>query len=310
MSSEEKRTVQRKLAYSLAAGASAAAAGEVDAEIVYNLPINIEIVQGNSQELEIDGDGYQDIILKNYVFGGGNYQGALVPFAPSYGLPGTGVIGFQAAFPYVSLLSPLDPIDDDSFANPVISGSMAYGSNNPNAEFNDVVGGYIGVRFPINSFPHYGWIRVSVDNAAGTFVIHDFAYNSSTRDFLDEQGNPVLDQFGDPKQIGVPLHAGQVAGDHNRDGRVDIADYTAWRDSLGATVPAGEGADADYDGEITPIDYGIWVEDFGFDAFVVPETPAPPVMVPEPVTLGLLAAGAGGLALLRSRRRDPDSRKD
>lgn len=50
--------------------------------------------------------------------------------------------------------------------------------------------------------------------------------------------------------------------DYNRDQRVDIADYTAWRDSLGAT---GEDlpADGNYDGVVDQADYDLWVDQFG-----------------------------------------------
>lgn len=64
-----------------------------------------------------------------------------------------------------------------STAGPSFAGSMAYG-NNPNSQFDSVTDAYIGLSFPINAVNHYGWIRVDVDNAAGTFLIKDWAYES------------------------------------------------------------------------------------------------------------------------------------
>lgn len=192
-------------AYTLAA---AAAAGTADAHaaVVYSGPQNIDIAQFNSQNLNLDGDAYNDILLKNYVFLGGNYQGVYVNFFPGK------VVGFFSGFGYVSALGPGSIVDAATTSGGPFQASMAYGGNNPNAEFNDVEGAFIGLAFPINATTHYGWVRVDVDNAAGTFNIVDWAYE---------------DQPG-----------------------------------VGITTPA----------------------------------------VPEPGTLGLLAAGAAGLAALRRRR--------
>ena len=55
--------------------------------------------------------------------------------------------------------------------------SMAYGTINPSAEFNNADGAFLGLEFPINATSHFGWIRVTIDNATGTFVINDWAYN-------------------------------------------------------------------------------------------------------------------------------------
>ncbi|HEY4235674.1 MAG TPA: dockerin type I domain-containing protein [Lacipirellulaceae bacterium] len=52
-------------------------------------------------------------------------------------------------------------------------------------------------------------------------------------------------------------------GDYNHNGTVDAADYTVWRDTLGATVPRGSGADANGDKTITAVDYSTWATQFG-----------------------------------------------
>lgn len=162
----------RMLAYSLAAGASAIAAGTTaDAAIVYSGIQNIAIGQFGSQNLNLDGDAYSDILLKNYVFGGGNYQGAYVNFFPGK------VVGFFSGFGYASALSAGSLIDSAAVAGGPFQASLAYGANNPNAQFNNATDAYIGLAFPINAATHYGWIRVDIDNAAGTFVIKDWAYD-------------------------------------------------------------------------------------------------------------------------------------
>ena len=165
----------RRVAYSLAAGAAAGvaagnAASDAEAVIIYSGLQNISIGQFGALNLNLDGDAYSDVLLKNYVFGGGNYQGAYVNFSPGK------LVGFSSGLSYVSALGP-GALIDATTVGPFV-GSMAYGAANPLAEFNDVTDAYIGVAFPIAAVNHYGWIRVDVNNAAGTFLVKDWAYES------------------------------------------------------------------------------------------------------------------------------------
>ncbi|TWT36589.1 Laminin G domain protein [Posidoniimonas corsicana] len=58
-------------------------------------------------------------------------------------------------------------------------------------------------------------------------------------------------------------------GDYNRDGQVDAADYTVWRDTVGVAVATpGAGADGDYNGVVDDADYAVWRSHFGI---VTPE---------------------------------------
>ncbi len=70
-----------------------------------------------------------------------------------------------------------------------------------------------------------------------------------------------------------------LPGDYNLDGFVNIADYTVWRDSLGAAVPNYSGADGDGNGLVEPADYQVWKQHFG-EAFVaVPGVFLPPAAI-------------------------------
>ncbi len=51
------------------------------------------------------------------------------------------------------------------------------------------------------------------------------------------------------------------AGDYNHDAHVSAADYTVWRNNLGAV--GGSPADGNGDGTVGPGDYGVWKENFG-----------------------------------------------
>ncbi len=86
-----------------------------------------------------------------------------------------------------------------------------------------------------------------------------------------------------------------LAGDFNFDGVVDGADYTVWRNALGASVAPFQGADATGDGLVTLDDYAVWKSNFGMSlgAGAASSSPA----VPEPASvvllLGITLAGAG-----------------
>ena len=177
--SSDSPSRSRRVAYTLAAGAAAGTAGlastEADAFIVYNAVPQV-IPQFGSVNFNLDiyeGSYSADIRLKNYVFGT-NYQGVYVNY-----FPGKVVSFFTNGSYYVSALSEGDLIDATT-VGPAFSATMAYGAVNPNAEFNNVDGAFIGLSFPdTNNDPLYGWIRVKVDNAAGVFEVIDWAYNST-----------------------------------------------------------------------------------------------------------------------------------
>jgi hypothetical protein len=61
-----------------------------------------------------------------------------------------------------------------------------------------------------------------------------------------------------------PAQAPALIGDYNEDGTVDAADYTAWRDTLGRSglTPYSE-ADGNGSGNIDAADYEIWSSNFG-----------------------------------------------
>jgi len=168
-------TTDRSLrnSYALAAGAAAAAAAAAaDASIVYSGTQNISISQFSSLNLNLNGDAYGDVLLKNYVFGGGNYQGAYVNF-----FPGKLVTFSSGGLSYVSALSAGFAINSGSVGT--FFGSMAYGSENPSAQFNNANGSYLGLSFASGANVYYGWVRVSINNSTGSFVVNDWAYENS-----------------------------------------------------------------------------------------------------------------------------------
>ncbi len=90
-----------------------------------------------------------------------------------------------------------------------------------------------------------------------------------------------------------------LGGDFNRDGFVDAADYTTWRDTLGTTVAAiGDGADGSLNGVIDAADYDVWASRFGASAVVAANS------VPEPGAILLLAVGLAAMWVAPTFGRD------
>ena len=90
-----------------------------------------------------------------------------------------------------------------------------------------------------------------------------------------------------------------LAGDYNRDGVVDAADYTVWRNSLGDFVAHFHAADGDGNGRIDEADYIVWKN--AYDTTAGSGSIASG-NVPEPATLPLAFAAFAHL-LMRRRRR-------
>ncbi len=75
---------------------------------------------------------------------------------------------------------------------------------------------------------------------------------------------------------------GAIAGDYNRDGQVNAADYALWRKTLGSTVTRFAGADGDGSGVIDQADYSRWRANFGA---VAAGGAAFASAIPEPTTV-------------------------
>lgn len=80
-----------------------------------------------------------------------------------------------------------------------------------------------------------------------------------------------------------------VPGDYNQNGSIDAADYTVWRDHVGA--PAGTLANDTAGGTIGSGQYNLWKSNFGLAGSAAGSL-LPVVSVPEPATLFAIVAGA------------------
>lgn len=84
-----------------------------------------------------------------------------------------------------------------------------------------------------------------------------------------------------------------LQGDYNNDNRVDAADYTLWRDTLGSTIQLA--ADGDANGTVDAGDYGVWRATYGA---VLGGSSS----VPEPGVIALMGAVAIVLVIKSPRR--------
>jgi len=73
-----------------------------------------------------------------------------------------------------------------------------------------------------------------------------------------------------------------VFGDYNDDDVVNAADYTVWRDNLGATSTLPNEGPTVTPGQVTVEDYDLWKANFGQSANAALTTSASGSTVPEP----------------------------
>lgn len=145
--------------------------------------------------------------------------------------------------------------------------------------------GYAGVKFQINGQDHFAWIRITLDSGENgelaSVFIDEWAYEDIPGEAIDAG------------------ETGSLAGDYNGDGGVDVNDYAEWKLQFGDIVAVpGIGADGNRDGIVDAADYTVWRDNLGSSG------PSLGNAAPEPVSLGMLALGAVGVAALRRRKQD------
>ncbi|QDU54835.1 dockerin type I repeat-containing protein [Aeoliella mucimassa] len=116
---------------------------------------------------------------------------------------------------------------------------------------------------------------------------------------LPEPPEGELGQFIAANMVAANLEApARTHGDFNGDGKVDLADYTVWRDSLGSELEYE--ADANDDGMIDSDDYSVWRTNYGRG---IADNAAAVNAVPEPSALAMVLLGGAALLTLRHRTK-------
>jgi T5SS/PEP-CTERM-associated repeat protein len=100
--------------------------------------------------------------------------------------------------------------------------------------------------------------------------------------------------------------SGGLTGDYNNDGMVNLADYTVWRDNLGASITLPGEAPGVTPGQVTAEDYTEWKNAFGNSSLTGGLTSSP-TTVPEPTSIATVVFGMAlaGAMTLRGRATRP-----
>ena len=149
----------------------------------------------------------------------------------------------------------------------------------------------------IFSFWHYGVSSGPTPNGWTTSGIGPTSrmLTSGAWDSYAHSPSFSLGAFADGLTAAEPL---TIAGDYNANGVVDAADYSVWRDSVGATGPA----DGNHDGVVDQLDYDIWRDHFGSGSAGGCNTNNN-VAVPEGTGLMLGVLGVASVAVWPTRSR-------
>jgi len=158
---------------------------------------------------------------------------------------------------------------------------------------------YFSLSAIVEPSPTDSFVLVSADTLAGSL----FNVASGQRvDTANGNGSFVV-YYGpgspfDPNQIVLTSYLPRgPSGDYNNNGIVDAADYTVWRDNLGA--PPGTLLNDVDGGPIDQDQYDTWQENFGTNG----AASLAHATVPEPSVIALLLSGSQFWAIRGPRRR-------
>ena len=136
-------------------------------------------------------------------------------------------------------------------------------------------------------------------SGVGTHTLLTYA-GTLTGTFESTPGFTVDYGTGSNSMITITVGSAALTGDYNNDGKVNAADYTVWRDNLGANGSTlGANRDPANMGVVSIADYNSWKANFGAMAGSGSLAGA---AVPEPASLGLMGMAIGGFGFVRRRR--------
>lgn len=172
-----KRLAERIKTYSAIAGV-AVAGTEASAAVVYtDVSPDFSGGVGGQYFLDLNNDGTNDF----RIYHNGSYNLFIEPIGPNNEVLGSG--SSQYAYPYVlSYGSAISGGASGGWYNNGYSAgyqSLNYGSYATFGNWANITDGYLGLRFQVGGQTHYGWCRMDVNASGSSWVIKDYAYEST-----------------------------------------------------------------------------------------------------------------------------------
>lgn len=155
-------------------------------------------------------------------------------------------------------------LSDNTFLDSVDEGFTVFG---------EVLGDGMEIVDAISELP-----TLPLNNSFGDPIFTTVPFRGDLNSGVTEDNFVVINQV-----IEVDLRP----GDYNRDGKVNIADYTIWRDSLGSTTNLA--ADGNANNVVDTADFAVWKDHFGLTPTPVFNSQLLSAKIPEPSALTTLA---------------------
>ena len=131
--------------------------------------------------------------------------------------------------------------------------------------------------------------EIALSNGPPASVLFQLYQNTSGDGVIPPLGEPTGEREFFFNDFRIESPDSILVGDYNGDGAVNTADYTVWRDNLGASMALPN--EGDSPGIVDAADYAVWKTNF--TALPAPSTTIAAAPVPEPKSIMLLIVGAG-----------------